>query len=91
MMATAMNAFVLRHMRALEMIGVLMRIFSFSLVSWLGPESPFLFVWVFNTLDAMLLSWCAALKRDPAYTLLNVFWILVGIVGILRALGMIGG
>lgn len=91
MMATAMNAFVLRHMRALEMIGVLMRIFSFSLVSWLGPESPFLFVWVFNTLDAALLSWCAALKRDPAYTLLNVFWILVGIVGILRALGMIGG
>lgn len=90
MMATAMNAFVLRHMRALEMIGVLMRIFSFSLVSWLGPESPFLFVWVFNTIDAALLSWCAALKRDPAYTLLNVFWILVGVVGILRALGMIG-
>lgn len=86
-----MNAFVLRHLRALEMIGVLMRIFSFSLVSWLGPESPFLFVWVFNTLDAVLLSWCAALKRDPAYTLLNVFWILVGVVGILRALGMIGG
>jgi hypothetical protein len=34
------------------MIGVLMRIFSFSLVSWLGPESPFLFVWAFNTADA---------------------------------------
>lgn len=86
-----MNAFVLRHMRALEMTGVLMRIFSFSLVSWLGPESPFLFVWVFNTLDAVLLSWCAVLKRDSAYTLLNVFWILVGVVGMLRALGLIGG
>lgn len=33
------------------MIGVIMRIFSFTLVSWLGPDSPFLFVWVFNTID----------------------------------------
>ena len=37
-----------------------MRIFSFSLVSWLGPASPFLFVWIFNTVDAAMLSWCAA-------------------------------
>ncbi len=83
--AAVMNGLVLRHMRSLEMTGVLMRIFSFSLVSWLGPESPFMFVWVFNTLDAMLLSWCAILRRDRAYTVLNVFWILVGVVGILRA------
>jgi hypothetical protein len=81
----AMNGLVLRHIRSLEMIGVLMRIFSFSLVSWMGPLSPFMFVWVFNTVDAVLLSWCAVLKRDRAYTVLNVFWILVGIVGILRA------
>ena len=66
-----------------------MRIFSFSLVSWLGPESPFLFVWIFNTIDAILLSWCAILKKDRAYTLLNVFWILVGIIGIFRAIGYI--
>ncbi|HAX70499.1 MAG TPA: hypothetical protein DCY14_12875 [Anaerolineae bacterium] len=62
-----------------------MRIFSFSLVSWLGPSSPFMFVWVFNTLDALLLSWCAILKKDRAYTLLNVFWVLVGLVGIFRS------
>lgn len=83
------NAFILRHLRALEMVGVLMRIFSFSLVSWLGPASPFLFVWVFNTLDAILLSWCALLKRDRAYTVLNLFWIVVGVVGILRAAGVL--
>lgn len=82
---SAVNAFVLRHMRTLEMTGVLMRIFSFSLVSWLGPASPFLFVWMFNTLDAILLSWCALLKKDAAYTVLNVFWIFVGAVGIWRA------
>jgi len=82
---TLINHFVLKHVRIFEMTGVLMRIFSFSLVSWLGPDSPFMFVWIFNTMDAILLSWCAILKKDQAYTVLNVFWILVGIVGILRA------
>ncbi|MCS6977845.1 MAG: hypothetical protein NZM31_12685 [Gemmatales bacterium] len=82
-----LNAQILRHVRVLELIGVLMRIFSFSLVSWLGPNSPFFFVWVFNTADAILLSWCAVLKRDLAYTLLNVFWVGVGIVGMIRATG----
>jgi hypothetical protein len=67
------------------MLGVLMRIFSFSLVSWLGPESPFLFVWAFNTTDAVILSWCSIIKKDNAYTLLNVFWVMVGIIGMARA------
>lgn len=88
-MSVNLNHLVLRHIRTLEMIGVLMRIFSFSLVSWMGPDSPFMFVWIFNTVDAALLSWCAIVKRDPAYILLNLFWILVGVVGILRAGHMI--
>jgi hypothetical protein len=86
-MIRTLNSLVLTHIAALEMTGVLMRIFSFSLVSWMGPDSPFMFVWIFNTIDAILLSWCALLKRDRAYTLLNCFWILVGIVGIFRAAG----
>lgn len=80
-----MNAFIKENMRALEMVGVVMRIFSFTLVSWLGPESPFMFVWIFNTIDAALLTWCAVLRRDAAYTLLNAFRILIGFIGILRA------
>lgn len=80
------NALILRHLRALEMAGVVMRIMSFSLVSWLGPQSPFLFVWIFNTVDAVLLTWCATLRKDAAYTLLNAFWVLIGIVGIVKAL-----
>lgn len=79
------NLFVARNAQMLELIGVIMRIISFSLVSWMGPKSPFLFVWIFNTLDAILLSWCAVLKKDRAYSLLNLFWIIVGAVGILRA------
>jgi hypothetical protein len=79
------NGFVASQIKIIELIGVMMRIFSFSLVSWLGPESPFMFVWVFNTVDAVMLTWCAVLKKDSAYTLLNGFWILVGMVGIARA------
>ncbi len=72
-------------MSNVEMVGVLMRIFSFSLVSWMGPASPFMFVWIVNTIDAIILSWCAALRKDKAYTMLNTFWVLIGVVGILRA------
>jgi hypothetical protein len=79
------SAFTRKHLRVIETTGVLMRIFSFSLVSWLGPSSPFLFVWVVNTTDAIALTWCSILKKDQPYILLNGFWILVGVVGILRA------
>mgnify|MGYP007095274711 FL=1 len=83
------NAFVLNNLKTVEMVGVLMRIVSFTLVSWLGPDSPFMFVWFFNTVDAVMLTWCSALKKDAAYTLLNAFWILVGVVGMARATSFI--
>ena len=81
------NDTLIKHIKSIEMTGVLMRIFSFTLVSWLGPKSPFLFVWIFNTSDAVMLSWCSVLKRDRAYILLNVFWIIIGVIGIVRASG----
>jgi hypothetical protein len=86
---TVILDYIKAHIPQFEMIGVIMRIISFSLVSWLGPASPFMFVWVFNTVDAILLTYCARLKKDAAYTLLNAFWILVGIIGIARAGGLI--
>lgn len=81
--------YIKSHIPQMEMIGVIMRIISFSLVSWLGPASPFMFVWIFNTLDAILLTYCAMLKKDAAYSLLNGFWIIVGVVGIARAGGFL--
>ena len=77
--------YIKSHLPQMEMIGVIMRIISFSLVSWLGPASPFMFVWIFNTADAILLTYCAIIRKDSAYTLLNGFWILVGLIGIARA------
>jgi hypothetical protein len=79
--------FIKNNIPQMEMAGVVMRIFCFSLVSWLGPASPFMLVWIVNTLDAILLTYCAMLKKDKAYTLLNGFWIFVGIIGIARAGG----
>lgn len=83
------NQLILKNISKVEMLGVIMRIISFSLVSWMGSKSPFLFVWIFNTIDAILLSWCAILRKDNAYSLLNIFWIFVGVIGILRASGVI--
>ena len=87
MPTSLINTFIRRHTKTIEMIAVIMRISSFSLVSWLGPHSPFLLVWTINTIDAVGLSWCAILKRDRAYTLLNVFWVIIGAIGIARASG----
>lgn len=81
--------FIKKNIPAFEMLGVIMRIISFTLVSWLGAASPFMFVWIFNTADAILLTYCATLKKDRAYTLLNAFWIVVGIIGIARAGGWV--
>jgi hypothetical protein len=85
---TSLNIFILRNIKIIEMIAVVMRIGSFATVSWLGSHSPFMIVWTVNTIDALGLSWCAILKKDMAYTLLNVFWVIIGVVGILRAAGV---
>ena len=83
---TRASAWLTPHLRTVEMVGVLMRIASFTVVSWMGPASPFLWVWLVNTVDAILLTWCALIKRDPPYILLNAFWIGVGILGIVKAM-----
>lgn len=81
------GTFIRSNIPQVEMAGVIVRIFCFTIVSWLGPNSPFLFIWLVNTIDAILLTYCAILKKDKAYTLLNAFWICVGVIGIFRAGG----
>lgn len=81
-----LNAFILKHIKIIELVGVLMRITSFTIVSVMEKNSPFLFVWIFNTMDAIMLTWCSLLKKDSAYILLNSFWILIGFLGIFRTI-----
>jgi hypothetical protein len=89
-MLQKLNGFIRSRLTLFEMIGVGMRIFSFSLVGWMGSKSPFMLVWIVNGTDAVLLTWCATLKKDRAYIVLNTFWILVAIMGALRAGGWLG-
>ena len=89
MMKKSVNQFIIKHISLIEIISVLMRIFSFTIISWMGANSPFLFIWTVNTVDAIMLSWTAVLKKDKAYTILNIFWIGVGLMGIFRTLKLL--
>lgn len=66
----------------LEGVGVVMRIMAFGLLSVMGPETPFLLMWIWNTIDAVILTYCAWERDNRPYILLNFFWLIVGVVGI---------
>jgi hypothetical protein len=88
MLMIQLNTFVRKYMKVIELVAVVMRICGFSLVSWLGAHRPFHLVWVVNTTDAVGLSWCAVQRKDLAYTVPNVLWMIIGAVGILRTVGV---
>jgi hypothetical protein len=66
----------------MENIGVVMRIIAFGTLSIMGPDTPFLLMWIWNTIDAIILTYCAWERSNRAYLILNIFWMLVGLVGI---------
>ena len=68
--------------KLMENIGVVMRIIAFGTLSIMGPGTPFLAMWIWNTIDAIILTYCAWERNNKAYLILNIFWMLVGIVGI---------
>lgn len=70
----------------LEAIGVIMRILSFGVLSVMGKDTPFLAMWIVNTLDAVILTYCAIVRKNKAYTILNIFWLIVGAIGIYNSL-----
>ena len=75
-----------KTLELLEGIGVVMRIMAFGLLSVMGPKTPFLLMWVWNSLDAVILTYCAWERDNRAYILLNFFWLVVGVVGIYNSL-----
>ena len=66
----------------LEGIGVVMRIAAFGMLSIMGKETPFLWMWIWNTIDAIILTYCAWERNNKPYILMNTFWLIVGAVGI---------
>jgi hypothetical protein len=39
-------------------------------------------MWIWNTIDAIILTYAAWERDNKAYIILNAFWCIVGIVGI---------
>lgn len=73
-------------LEVLEGIGVVMRIMAFGLLSIMGKDTPFLWMWIWNTIDALILTYCAWERDNRPYIILNLFWLLVGAIGIYNSL-----
>ena len=71
-----------KTVKLLELIGVVMRVMAFGTLSLMGPETPFLTMWIWNTIDAIILTYASWERSNKAYLILNIFWMIVGIVGI---------
>ena len=75
-----------KTLELLEGIGVVMRIMAFGTLSILNKDTPFLLMWIWNTIDAGILTYCAWERNNRPYILMNVFWLIVGLVGIYNSL-----
>jgi hypothetical protein len=71
-----------KSVKLLELIGVVMRIIAFGTLSIMGPNTPFLWMWIWNTIDAVILTYASWERSNRAYLILNIFWMIVGIIGI---------
>ena len=78
-----------RTIERLEGIGVLMRILAFGLLSIMGKDTPFLWMWIWISIDAVLLTYCAHQRGNKPYILLNAFWLVVGVIGIYNSIPLI--
>jgi hypothetical protein len=70
----------------MEGIGVVMRIAAFGMLSVMGKDTPFLLMWIWNTVDAVILTYCAWERDNKAYIIMNAFWLIVGAVGIYNSI-----
>jgi hypothetical protein len=70
----------------MEGIGVVMRIAAFGMLSVMGKDTPFLWMWIWNTIDAIILTYCAWERDNKPYILMNFFWLIVGAVGIYNSI-----
>jgi hypothetical protein len=75
-----------KQIEFLELIGVVMRIIAFGTLSVMNKDTPFLLMWIWNTVDAVILTYCAWERDNKPYILLNIFWLIVGAVGIYNSL-----
>ena len=70
----------------MEGVGVVMRILAFGMLSIMGKDTPFLWMWVWNTIDAVILTYCAWERDNKPYIIMNTFWLIVGAIGIYNSI-----
>ena len=70
----------------MEGVGVVMRILAFGMLSVMGKNTPFLWMWIWNTIDAAILTYCAWERDNKPYIILNIFWLIVGAIGIYNSI-----
>jgi hypothetical protein len=70
----------------MEGVGVVMRIAAFGMLSVMGKDTPFLYMWIWNTIDAVILTYCAWERDNKAYIIMNAFWLIVGAIGIYNSI-----
>ena len=70
----------------MEGVGVALRIAAFFMLSVMGKDTPFLTMWIINTADAVLLTYCAWERGNRPYTIMNIFWLIVGVIGIYNSI-----
>jgi hypothetical protein len=70
----------------MEGVGVVMRIAAFGMLSVMGKDTPFLLMWIWNTIDAVILTYCAWERDNKPYIILNIFWLIVGAIGIYNSI-----
>jgi hypothetical protein len=75
-----------KWIKLMEIVGVIMRIIAFGMLSIMGPKTPFLYMWIWNSIDAAILTYAAWERNNKAYIILNIFWMIVGLVGIYNSL-----
>jgi hypothetical protein len=75
-----------KQIQFLELIGVVMRIMAFGTLSVMNKDTPFLLMWIWNTIDAIILTYCAWERDNKPYILLNIFWLIVGVIGIYNSI-----
>lgn len=72
----------------MEGFGVAMRIFSFGMLAIMTMDTPLLTMWTINSIDAVLLTYCAWERGNRAYIVMNGFWLIVGAIGIYNSLNI---
>ena len=75
-----------KQIQFLELIGVVMRIMAFGTLSVMNKDTPFLLMWIWNTIDAIILTYCAWERDNKPYILLYIFWLIVGVIGIYNSI-----